>query len=120
MTLQDVMNRQVYAVAGDTRNPEKFAARIKTGLQEQGYTAYGVGKELASFDEIPENIDVIDLCIRADRGLELLKTTKKSYKAVVVQPGAESPELLAWLTEQQIPFLQDCLLIGMEQYPRTK
>ena len=120
MTLQDAMNQQVYAVAGDTLNPDKFAAQIKTGLQDQGYTAYGVGKELSSFDEVPEDIDIIDLCMRADRALALLKAAHKPCKGVVIQPGAESPELIAWLTEQQIPFIQNCLLVGMQEYPRTK
>ena len=119
MTLQEVMNQQVYAVAGDTVNPEKFAARIKSGLLEKGYTAYGIGKELKSFDQVPEEIDIIDLCLRADRGLELMKKTTKKCKCVVIQPGADSPELLAWLEKQQIPYLQSCLLVGMKEYPRT-
>ncbi len=118
MTLQEVMTRQVFAVAGDTLHPEKFAAKIKTGLLEKGYTAYGVGKELASFDDVPEEIDIIDLCIRADRGLELLQKTTKKYQCVVIQPGAASSELLAWLEAEKIPYLQDCLLVGMERYPR--
>lgn len=118
MTLQDAMTYQVYAVAGDTVNPDKFAAKIKSSLQEKGYTAYGIGKELVSFDDVPEEIDIIDLCIRADRGLALLKATQKSCKGVVVQPGAESPQLLAWLEEQKIPYIQSCLLIGLRDYPR--
>lgn len=120
MTLEEVMNQQVYAVAGDTLNPDKFAAKIKSGLLAAGYTAYGVGKELSSFNDIPEDVDILDLCIRADRGLALLQENQKPFKCVVIQPGAESPELLQWLDEQKIPYLQNCLLIGMQQYPRAK
>ena len=47
MELKEIMNQQVFAVAGNTQNPEKFAAKIKSGLTRQGYTAYGIGKELA-------------------------------------------------------------------------
>ena len=118
MTLKEIMDQQVYAVAGDTSNPEKYAAKIKAGLQKNGYTAYGVGKELESFDQIPEEIDIIDLCVRADRGLELMKHTAKKCKCVVIQPGASSPELLDWLEKQKIPYLQGCLLVGMQEYPR--
>ena len=120
MNLQEVMSQQVYAVIGDTVNPEKFAAKIKTGLQEAGYTAYGVGKELSSLNEIPEEIDVIDLCARAEKSLALLEENRKSFKAVVIQPGAESPELLRWLEDRKIPYLQNCLLVGMKTYPRQK
>lgn len=118
MELREVMEQQVFAVAGNTVDPEKFAAKIKSGLLEQGYTAYGVGKELGSFNDVPEEIDVIDLCIRADRGLELLKAYRGTAKCVVVQPGAESPELLAWMEEQGVPYLQGCLLVGVRTYPR--
>ncbi len=119
MTLQEVMKQQVFVVVGDTLRPEKFAAKIKKQLIENGYTAYGVGKELESMDEVPEAIDVVDLCIRADRGLALLQAATKPYRAVVIQPGAASPELLAWLEAEHIPYLEDCLLVGMEKYPRT-
>lgn len=120
MTLQEVMAQQVYAVAGDTLNPDKFAAKIKRDLLEAGYTAYGVGKELASFNDVPGNVDILDLCLRADRGLALLKENRKPFRCVVIQPGAESPELLAWLEENQVPYLQGCLLVGLEKYPRRK
>lgn len=118
MELREVMDQQVFAVAGNTTDGEKYAAKIKAGLLERRYTAYGVGKELASFNDVPGEIDVIDLCIRADRGLALLKESRKAVKCVVVQPGAESPELLEWLEEQGVPYLQGCLLVGMERYPR--
>lgn len=116
MTLKEVMDQQVFAIAGNTTTQEKPAGQIKAGLEAHGRTAYGVGKELASFNDIPEEIDIIDLCIRADRGLELMKENRKSFKCVVVQPGAGSPELLQWMDEHHIPYLEDCLLIGMKRY----
>ena len=118
MELKEIMSQQVFAVAGNTQNEEKFAARIKNGLIAQGYTVYGVGKELASFNDIPEEIDIIDLCIRPEAGLALLRENRKPCKCVVLQPGAESPELMAWLEEQHIPYVQNCLLVGMRTYPR--
>ncbi len=116
MTLEEVMAQQVFAIAGSTTNLEKPAGEIKAGLQAHGRTAYGVGKELGSFNDIPEEIDIIDLCIRADRGLELMKENRKSFKCVVVQPGAGSPELLQWMDQHHIPYLEDCLLVGMRRY----
>ena len=118
MNLKEVLDCKVFAVAGDTVNEEKFAAKIKAALEARGLTAYGVGKELPSFDAILEEIDVIDLCIRSERALALLKATEKSCKCVVVQPGVESPELLQWLQEHQIPHIEGCLLAAMKQYPK--
>ena len=118
MDLKEIMNQQNFAVVGDTTNSEKYAAKIKSGLAERGYTAYGVGKELASINDVPGDIDIIDLCIRADKGLELMKENKKTFKCVVIQPGAESPELLDWLGKNSVPYIEGCLLVGMSLYSR--
>jgi predicted CoA-binding protein len=77
-----------------------------------------VGRELDSINETEGTIDIIDLCIRPDRGLELLQSCGKPVKGVVLQPGAGSEEIRAYLTERQIPFLDGCLLVGLATYPR--
>lgn len=116
MDLKEVMSQQRFAVLGDTLNPEKYACIIKNKMQEAGYTVYPVGKELASLNDIEEDIDVIDLCIHPVKGLALLKECKKPFQCIVIQPGAESPELLDWLNEQQLPYFQGCLLVGLSTY----
>ena len=118
MDLEQIMQMNTFAVVGDTLNPEKYAYKIKEGLLEQGYTVHSVGKELQSLNEIPGDLDIIDLCIRPEEGLRLLQENQKPCKCVVLQPGAESPELIAWLEEHQVPYVQNCLLVGMETYPR--
>ena len=120
MDLKDIMQQQTFAVAGDTLNPEKYAYKIKQGLEAHGYTTYAVGKELASFNDIPDDIDIIDLCITPVKGLALLKACKKPCKCIVIQPGAESDELLAYLNEQKLPYLQGCVLVGLSVYAKGK
>lgn len=118
MDLKEIMNQTVFAVAGDTLNPEKYAYKIKHGLLEHGYTVYSVGKELSDFDSVPEEIDIIDLCINPVKGLELIKKCKKSFKCIVIQPGAESEELLSYLNEKNLPYIQGCLLVGLRLYAK--
>lgn len=116
MTMQEIMCEHAFAVVGDTLNEEKFAAKIKKAMSEHGYEVHGVGKELASLNEIEGNIDVIDLCIRADKGLELIKECKKPFKAVVIQPGAGSDELENYLKENNIPYVNDCILMALGEH----
>lgn len=116
MELQEVMRQRVFAVAGNTLEPGKYAYRIKQGLMEKGYTVYAVGKELPSLNDIPEEIDVIDLCIHPAKGLELMRECKKKFKCVVLQPGAESEELVAFLNERQMPYLNGCVLVGLRLF----
>ena len=116
MDLKEIMRQRVFAVAGDTLNPEKYAFKIKHGLLDKGYTVHSVGKELPSFNDIPGDIDIIDLCINPARGLALIKECGKPFKCIVIQPGAESDELLSYLDEKKLPYIQGCLLVGLSVY----
>ena len=116
MDLKEVMDQQRFAVVGDTLNQEKYACRIKNSMLAAGYTVYAVGKELKSLNDIPGEIDIIDLCIHPAKGLKLLQENKKPFRCIVIQPGAGSPELLAYLEEQNLPYLEGCLLKGLAAY----
>jgi len=116
MTMQEIMRQRSFAVVGDTLNEEKFAAKIKKAMLKHGYEVHAVGKELSSLNEIEGDLDVIDLCIRADKGLELVKECKKPFKAVVIQPGASSEELESYLKENNIPYVHNCLLMALGEH----
>lgn len=116
MDLKEVMEQKSFAIVGDTLNEEKFAYKIKTRMTANGYTVFSVGKELASINDIPSDLDIIDLCIHPAKGLKLMQECTKPFKCVVIQPGAESEELKAYLKETHTPFLESCLLVGLEKY----
>lgn len=118
MDLKEVMQQNVFAVLGNTLDEEKYAYKIKHGLEEKGYTVYAVGKELQSLNDIPEEIDIIDLCIHPVKGLALLKTCKKPFKMIVVQPGAADEALYAYLDEHKLPYMDGCLLVGLSLYAK--
>ena len=118
MELKEIMDQKVFVVVGNTLDEEKYACRIKKAMLEHGYTVYAVGKELASINDVPEEIDIIDLCIHPAKGLALMKECRKSFKCIVIQPGAESPELLQYLDEQKLPYIQGCLLVGLSRFKR--
>ena len=116
MDMKEIMQQRSFAVFGDTLNPEKYAYKIKNSMLEAGYRVYPVGKELQSVNDIEDEIDVIDLCMNPARSLELLKENRKSFKCIVIQPGADSPELIKWLDENSIPRINGCLLAGLSSY----
>ena len=113
MTMREIMGERSFVVVGDTLNEEKFAAKIKKALLKNNYEVQAVGKELASLNDAVGDIDVIDLCIRPDKGLELIRDCKKPFKAVVIQPGAESEELENYLRENNIAYVNDCVLAAL-------
>ena len=120
MDIKEIMTLQNFVVLGNTVNPDRYAAMIKNGLAAHGYTAAGVGKELGSINEVPFDIDVIDLCINAKEGLRLLNENTKPFKQIVIQPGASDEELTAWLDENKIPYIDGCLLTGLSLYAKDR
>ncbi len=117
MKMTDIMAQQRFAVVGDTLNREKFACKIKYDLRANGYTVWPVGKELTSINNIPEDIDIIDLCINPKEGIRLLRECDKSVKGVVIQPGAGSNEIRAYLEQKEIPYLDGCVWKELSHYP---
>lgn len=119
MDLKEIMQQNVYVVVGDTLNEEKYAYRIKHELLKEGYKVYSVGKELTSINDIEEPIDIIDLCIHPVKGLKLMQECNKEFKSIVIQPGAESEELLSYLKEKNYSFIEGCLLVGIRLYSKN-
>lgn len=116
MKMNEVMKQKSFVIVGDTLNEEKFAYKIKEAMLSKGYEVQAVGKELKSINETEGSIDVIDLCINPVKGLQLLKENEKTFKSVVIQPGAGSEELENYLEEKGIPYINDCLLQGLTKY----
>lgn len=116
MELPQVMEQKSFVIVGDTLNEEKYASKIKRAMMEHGYQVQCVGKELRSINDVSGEIDIIDLCIRADKGLALLQECQKVFKSVVIQPGASSEALVQYLNEHNIPYIDGCLLVGLKLY----
>lgn len=118
MDLKEIMQQKSFAVLGDTLNPEKYACTIKNKMTAAGYTVYPVGKELASLNDIEGDIDIIDLCIHPAKGIKLLQECTKPFKCIVIQPGADNDELIAYLEQHKLPYVHGCLLVGLSLYAK--
>ncbi|MCI1208154.1 MAG: CoA-binding protein [Treponema sp.] len=119
MDLKQVMAYRNFVVLGNTVKSDRYAAMIKKGLEDKGYRVAGVGRELNSINDVPFEIDIIDLCINAKEGLRLLKENTKPFKEIVIQPGASDEALINWLDENNVPYINSCLLTGLSLYSRN-
>lgn len=118
MNLKEIMQFNNFVVVGDTLNKDKYAYKIKQQLIDHNYQVQSVGKELTSINEVTFDIDVLDLCIHPIKGIKLLKENNKKIKTVVIQPGAESEEIINFLKENNIDYLEGCLLVGLSLYKK--
>ena len=118
MELKEIMEFKNFVVLGNTINPEKYAYKIKEELIEHGYNVACVGKELASINDVKFPIEVLDLCINPNLGIKYLMESFKTYKVVVIQPGAESKEIFDFLEENNIQYIEGCLLLGINLFKK--
>ena len=116
MELKEMMEYKNFAVVGNTITEGKYAKKIKDNLAHYGYNVYPVYKELKTLNDIEGDLDIIDLCINPVLGINILKDCKKDYKAVLIQPGAESDEIKDYLKSINKPYLEGCALVGITRF----
>lgn len=119
MDLKQIMQFNNFVVIGNTAEEEKYAYKIKEKLLQNNYTVACVDKEYKSINDVPFEIDVLDLCMNPLKSIKLLKENTKPIKTVVIQPGAESEEIKDFLKSTNIPYIEGCLLVGMSLYKKT-
>ena len=121
MGAKDFLTFKNWCVVGDVGNEKKYAYKILNKLNEKGYNVVGVSLKggeniFKSLSEVPYNIEVIDLCINPIKGIEFIKEAKAlEINKVLIQPGAESEEVLNFCKENGICSIEGCALVELSR-----
>ena len=125
MKAGELLNFKNWVVVGDVLNSDKYAFRILSSLKDAGFNVVGVnpkdntGEAYKSIKEVPFNIDVVDLCINPVKGLEIAKDVQAmNLNKVLIQPGAESEDIISYFTEKNIVAIKGCALVELASYKR--
>lgn len=117
-----LLNYKNWVVVGDVLNNTKYAYKILNALKEADFNVTGVnprdtnGKIYTSLEQVPYKIDVIDLCINPISGLKIIESAVKlGIDKVLIQPGAESNEILILCKEKGISAIQGCALVELSK-----
>jgi predicted CoA-binding protein len=120
MLAQQFMSYKNWVVVGDVANSEKYAFKIFNALKSKGYNVKGInprkGSEevLTDLNLVEYDVDVIDLCINPKEGIKILEVAKKlNIKKVLIQPGAESLEILEYCKNNDIIAIEGCALVQL-------
>lgn len=123
MTAHELLNFKNWVVVGDVSNPSKYAFRIINALKEAGFKTEGVkpndksGELYKSLKEVPYKIDVIDLCINPALGINIVKEAKElNIDKVLIQPGAESEEIIKYCSSNNITAIEGCALVELSSF----
>lgn len=119
MSIQYMIGLKNWVVIGDVTNESKYAYRILEKFKSKGYNVVGVHPKggsgvYKSLKDVPYEIEAIDLCINSFLGLEFVKEAKElGVKNILIQPGAESGEIISFCNENGITVVENCALLQL-------
>lgn len=110
------------AVVGATDNPSKYGSVIYQDLKRKGFKVYPVNPGRSSVDgdqafarlaDLPEKPTIVNFVIPPEVTIDILRQCLDlDLMSVWVQPGAESPEVLAFLQENGFNYLANaCIMV---------
>lgn len=120
MQAWEFMKYKNWAVAGDVLNEQKYACRIKNSLGIAGFNVSGVKPGVSeegvypSLRNVPYKVEVLDLCINPASGIGIVKEASElGVDKVLIQPGAESREILDFCRDNNINAVEGCALVEL-------
>lgn len=119
------------AVVGATDNPSKYGYVIYRDLKRKGFLVYPVNRSRARVDgdptfasvgELPERPTLVNIVVPPEETLLVLEECRRlELRNIWLQPGAESPEVLAFLQEQGLNYLANaCIMVQSRFSPRSE
>ncbi len=120
MEINELFEYKNWAVIGSVTKENKYAYKVKKALEKANFTTFGIyptdktGVSFKSLSDVTEKIDCIDLCINPKFGIDFIKEAKKlGIDKVLIQPGAESEEILTYCKENNITAIEGCALVQL-------
>ena len=117
---REFLDYKNWAVAGDVLNPLKYAYKILGSLKNDGFNAVGVNPSnddqgvYNNLSDIPYKVDILDLCINPHKGIKIVQEAHElKIDKILIQPGAESDEILNFCHANGIQAIQGCVLVEL-------
>jgi len=121
--------KNVFAVVGASRNPEKYGHQVYKDLRNAGYRVYPVNpnanevlgdKCYPTLETLPIKPDIADLVVPPKVTEQVVKTCKRlGIKKVWMQPGSESETAINFCRENDMNVVH-AICIMVERRRRQK
>ena len=128
--IEEFLNKKnVIAIVGASKDPEKYGHRVYKDLKSGGYKVYPVNpnadeilgdKCYPSLEALPEKPDVVDVVVPPKVTEEVVKNRKKlGITKVWMQPGSESETAIKFCKDNNIAVIfEKCIMV--ERHKREK
>lgn len=114
--------KNIFAVVGVSRNPEKYGYRVYKDLKQAGYTVYPINPEADMIDNdrcynslkvLPKRPDVVDIVVPPNITEKIVKECKElGIKKVWMQPGSESEKTIDFCKKNHIEIIYNaCVMV---------
>ena len=127
---QLLLDAKVIAVVGLSANPDRASNQVAWYLHHQGYRLFGINPAcpesevfggvpmLASLDEVPEPIDIVDVFRRPEYTPDVARdAVAAGARALWLQLGIRSDEARAIAVEGGLRYVEDrCLKVEHARY----
>jgi len=122
--------RNVFAVVGASRDPQKYGYQVYRDLKNADYKVYPVNPNAheilgdrcyPSLEDLPINPDVVDVVVPPKVTERIVETCKKlGIKKVWMQPGSESETAIKFCDENGIDVVHGvCVMIERRRRSST-
>ena len=122
MVAGEFLNYKNWVVVGDVVNETKYAHRILKALKGSDFNTVGVkpGTDVegvyGSLEQVPYKIEVLDLCINPFKGIKIVEEALKlGIDKILIQPGAESEEIISFCENNAITAIEGCALVELSR-----
>jgi predicted CoA-binding protein len=110
------------AVVGATNDPSKYGNVIYRDLRRKGYKVFPVNRTSSEIEgdqawpalgALPEKPTIVNIVVPPESTIEVLdECLSLGLTNVWLQPGAESPEIISWLQENEFNYVASaCIMI---------
>lgn len=119
MKASELMSYKNWIVIGDVENSSKYAYKILKSLEMAGFNVTGFNPRnkndsLKDIKNIEGNIEVLDLCINPKDGIKILESAAEiGINKILIQPGAESDEILNFCENKGMIAIEGCALVEL-------
>lgn len=123
--IRDFVQQKTLAVVGVSRSKKKFSYQLYQALRSKGYRLFAVNPNASDLDgekcfaglqTLPEPVDGVVVITPPKRTASIIKKAAAAgITRIWIQQGAESPEAIAFCTENNLTVIHNqCLLMFAE------
>ncbi|MBZ9687854.1 CoA-binding protein [Clostridium estertheticum] len=122
MKANEFLEYKNWVVVGDVLNRLKYAYKILSSLKEGGFNVVGLNPSVINdeaykrLSDVPYKIEILNLCINPDKGIKILQEAHQlKIDKILIQPGAESAEILDFCRINGIQAVEGCTLVELRK-----